>query len=309
MDLVERQAAGLCIELHTYIPSVPEEVITYANEKDFPIIVFEHQVRFIDLTREVYEFLHFPNAEAHTELFIEKIWNEEVSPNEVVEDVNSWCEAKSLQGYCSVILHNETSFSLAKLKAYAESEHFVLIHAYVDSIPGDVIVWLDQLQDINTSKQRVEHVLFRYIEVIICFGKPFLDAYSLIHSIPSVKTVVSIAEKRKQVGLIWYSDLHIEKLVNTLAGHPLLFQWMDEYIHPIQQYDDQHDSSLVDTLRTYLNCQGNKKETANRLYVVRQTLYHRLERLEDILGGDFMEPSKRLMLEILLKMVEEKERV
>ena len=40
-------------------------------------------------------------------------------------------------------------------------------------------------------------------------------------------------------------------------------------------------------------CNGSKKETAEQLYVVRQTLYHRLEKLEELLGTDFMASPKR----------------
>ncbi|MCP5972660.1 helix-turn-helix domain-containing protein, partial [Klebsiella pneumoniae] len=46
---------------------------------------------------------------------------------------------------------------------------------------------------------------------------------------------------------------------------------------------------------------GSKQETAKRLFIVRQTLYHRIEKLESFLGADFMEADKRLALELMLK--------
>lgn len=43
-----------------------------------------------------------------------------------------------------------------------------------------------------------------------------------------------------------------------------------------------------------------KKDTAERLFIVRQTLYHRLEKIEQLLGSDFMQTEKRLALELIL---------
>jgi purine catabolism regulator len=49
-----------------------------------------------------------------------------------------------------------------------------------------------------------------------------------------------------------------------------------------------------------LACNGSKQETAKQLYIVRQTLYHRLEKIEEILGHDFMNHEKRLVIEIMI---------
>ena len=60
------------------------------------------------------------------------------------------------------------------------------------------------------------------------------------------------------------------------------------------------DSTLFETFRVYLACNGSKKDTADQLFIVRQTLYHRLEKLESLLGEDFMAPSNRLALEVAI---------
>ncbi|MFZ0371458.1 MAG: helix-turn-helix domain-containing protein, partial [Halobacillus sp.] len=72
------------------------------------------------------------------------------------------------------------------------------------------------------------------------------------------------------------------------------------YLEPIIQDDLKHNANLLETLRVYLSCTGSKKETADRVFVVRQTLYHRLEKLEKLLGSDFMESEKRQVLEFAL---------
>ena len=75
---------------------------------------------------------------------------------------------------------------------------------------------------------------------------------------------------------------------------------MTEYIQPVIDYDRKHSSKLVETLKVYLHTNGQKKDTAERLFIVRQTLYHRLEKIEQLLGPDFMQTEKRLALELML---------
>ena len=70
------------------------------------------------------------------------------------------------------------------------------------------------------------------------------------------------------------------------------------------EFDQKLNSNLFETLRVYLECSGSKKETSDRLFIVRQTLYHRLDRLETLLGKDFMEPANRLAIETAIKAYE-----
>lgn len=78
---------------------------------------------------------------------------------------------------------------------------------------------------------------------------------------------------------------------------PLL---IEEYLKPIIEYDQANQSNLLKTLQTFLLCKCNKKETADRLFIVRQTLYHRLQKIRELIGDDFLEPEKRLLLELLI---------
>lgn len=83
------------------------------------------------------------------------------------------------------------------------------------------------------------------------------------------------------------------RLISLVHKHSNLNGLVEEYLEPIIQYDQKHNANLLETLRVYLSCNGSKKETADRVFVVRQTLYHRLEKLEKLLGSDFMESEKK----------------
>lgn len=80
-----------------------------------------------------------------------------------------------------------------------------------------------------------------------------------------------------------------------------LENYVHDYLDVILSFDQKYESDLFTTLCIYLECNGVKNETADRLFIVRQTLYNRLEKLETLLGSNFMEPSNRLALEVAIK--------
>ncbi|MFC7063470.1 PucR family transcriptional regulator [Halobacillus seohaensis] len=95
----------------------------------------------------------------------------------------------------------------------------------------------------------------------------------------------------------FYDDMHMYRLISLVHKHSNLNSLIKEYLDPIIEYDQKHNTNLMETLRVYLSCNGSKKETAKKVFVVRQTLYHRLEKLENLLGKDFMESEKRQVIE------------
>ena len=53
-------------------------------------------------------------------------------------------------------------------------------------------------------------------------------------------------------------------------------------------------SELLRTLKVYLDHDGSKQIAAQQLFIVRQSLYYRLEKIEELLGADYMLPRKEL---------------
>lgn len=52
-QLVERRVSGLCIELVQRFSEVPAHILQYADQHDFPILVFDQEVRFINITQDL----------------------------------------------------------------------------------------------------------------------------------------------------------------------------------------------------------------------------------------------------------------
>lgn len=99
---------------------------------------------------------------------------------------------------------------------------------------------------------------------------------------------------------LFYEDLGVFQLL-ALNDAGTLHQFVRSYLGAILDYDQAKGSDLLTTLRVYLDHDGSKQVAAQKLFIVRQSLYYRLEKLKELLGEDFMAPETRLAISVALR--------
>ncbi len=72
-------------------------------------------------------------------------------------------------------------------------------------------------------------------------------------------------------------------------------------VEPLVAYDEQYETGLVPTLETFLECDGNVAQTAQRLFTHRHTIRYRLERARELSGLDVGSSEGREKLSLGLK--------
>ena len=80
-----------------------------------------------------------------------------------------------------------------------------------------------------------------------------------------------------------------------------LQRFYTETVEPLVAYDAQYETDLVQTLETFLDCDGNVAGTAQKLYTHRHTVRYRLERVRDLSGLDVGSTDGRERLGLGLK--------
>lgn len=91
-------------------------------------------------------------------------------------------------------------------------------------------------------------------------------------------------------------------LLVPLASSPSSRREVDRILGPLEEYDAKHQSSLMDTLRTFLEENGNASASAERLHLHRNSLAYRLRRVEELTGMDLEDSENRLILALALHL-------
>ena len=97
-----------------------------------------------------------------------------------------------------------------------------------------------------------------------------------------------------------YRDLGVYRLLFHLRDESELWDFCAETVGPLERYDERHDGSLVETLGTYLDLQGNVTRAAEVLHLHRNGLLYRLSRIETLAGISLSDPTDRLALQLAL---------
>jgi purine catabolism regulator len=113
---------------------------------------------------------------------------------------------------------------------------------------------------------------------------------------------MQLGERLNLNHLVVFNSLGVYRLLGQLEDNPAVQEFTDQVIGPLVQYDEQHRSSLVQTLDAYFDHHGNISQTAESLYIHRNTLLYRLERIQELTGHDLNQANMRLALHLALKL-------
>ena len=74
------------------------------------------------------------------------------------------------------------------------------------------------------------------------------------------------------------------------------------FCHPalsiLNRYDVQNKTELYHTLDVFLRCDGILKDAADALYIHRNSLRYRMERIQELTGVDLTDGSVRFLLQM-----------
>lgn len=93
----------------------------------------------------------------------------------------------------------------------------------------------------------------------------------------------------------------INRLLWVLREQPALRRFTDLRLRPLLDRDAGGRSQLLPTLVAFCEHGGRKAETARSLHIERQTLYHRLGRIEEVLGVELSDGGTVLALHLALR--------
>lgn len=110
---------------------------------------------------------------------------------------------------------------------------------------------------------------------------------------------LKFANRSNAGSMQYYEDLGFHQLLLRLPETDLA-RYTESELGPILQHDANSNSPLFETLTVYLRHGGNKSSAAKTLCIERRSLYHRLDRITELLGRDIDDPEirTRLMLAV-----------
>lgn len=154
-----------------------------------------------------------------------------------------------------------------------------------------------------------EHIS-HYIEKACADSPPGLDwnagisqVTELVHLDRAFEQADYALSRSLESGRRCEAKQHDETSLFRLLSHPAMQsdaqRFVTEWLQPLLDYDRVHHSRLVDTLRTFLDMNGNYRETARLMHVHYNTVRYRTSKIQS-LSRNVLNPRLRLQYQLAL---------
>lgn len=127
-------------------------------------------------------------------------------------------------------------------------------------------------------------------------------SYQILNQSKSFKEAVESIRITSQFdnerNIVHFDDFMIYHLLNSSGNTDLLKEFYNNSIKLLADYDEKNNINLVNTLECYFKCKGNMSEAAKMLYIHRNTLLYRLDKIKEILKTDLENGEENLELQL-----------
>jgi purine catabolism regulator len=224
-------------------------------------------------------------------------------------------------GLLGLSLSSDRAIAGVALGGYVPEDASIALHAVqaavADSAGGlvaevDAVV-LGIVGAVNPQTQALADGLLRRVdEAMVKRGgssRPTLATGSLVQGIELVGRSLRDAKDAlmlaRELGMpqraVTSHGLAADRLLASVIDQTELSAFVDEELGPLIAYDQRHGSELTRTLWAYLAYGASKTAAARSLHVRRQSLYQRLDKIAELVGGGLEDPERRISLILALK--------
>lgn len=121
------------------------------------------------------------------------------------------------------------------------------------------------------------------------------------------KQAISLANYSKlrqtKEKIVLFDDTVVPHLLSE-RGQMELESLVSPLIKLLSQYDSEHNTKYIQTLRTYFECNRSANDTASALYLHRSTFFYRLGKIEEIINQPLSDGKLLFSLELSLQILD-----
>ena len=288
--LVSDGVSGLAVK-NIYYDVLPEEVIKYANQMDFPIFIFDNKGSYYeDIVTEIYDKNKEKNSISYQEAKIGILLKEDMDKSSVknmAKDFNisfkenmfsiclkpkKYIDENSLTNIIN-ILNRDLGASHV---AYRYHGIIFIICTYEDSHKENKSTEFSRLVRLMIYSLFLD--LNDYYIGISNFHK-YIDElnFALKESMYAMRTASIEGENIR-----YYYEIGVYKLLMPSYSEGYMINFYSDTIGKIKHYDQKYNSELLQTATVYVKLGGNIKNTAKSINLHENTVRYRINKIKEI---------------------------
>lgn len=309
--IYQKKAAGIIVNTGPFLEKIPDDVIEFCKTHDFPLLVIPWKIHLAEIMR-IFCFTITKDDQKNLEIAAafknaiffpgqEELYRVTLSQHGFrINWKYSVCTMKILN--CTENLTTRIEKVTFALDNYARHnyENFA-VFSHNDSI---IIVAANYSEsDLRTFIKEMRNNTIRFLlpgeSLTIGCGKLTKSIRCLNKSYNQATSIEKLQESNKiPANFIFYTDMGIYKLLMGIDDKEIINDFCEGSIRPLLDYDEKNNSDLSTVLRCYLKHDGSVKETADEMFVHRNTINYKLGKIQELLGMDLSSLDSRLQISL-----------
>lgn len=329
-DVDKKKLSGLVINVGPYIKKTPKEVIELADSLNFPIFELPFAVKLIEIThiicREI--FASKIQEESMNSFMNELIFGKAVVTDEVINRAVEY--GYNLKKTYYALMVNIDDFSIYLKKNNIDKEEKILeikenIMQTIDSVIKEYnkkymymiqeesfyfmisedknIKCIDFLDKIASTINAEITKNFKFLTVSIGIGEKASSLSGFKCAVMEAKNAMEIIRKLKGKNSIGNCrKLGIYKLFFSMENQEPMVNLYNETLEKLNNYEKGDSKDMLNSLQVYIDENRNIGNAAEKLFIHRNTMKYRINKIEEILECDLKDDKTMFNIMLCLKI-------
>lgn len=307
--IYEHGASGVVINIGPFIEHIPTDIIDFGNQHDFPVFSVLWNVHMAEIMRIF--CLKITESEKMNMELSTAVKNAIFCANQ--EDLYiEYLEKNGFHknwGYCCCVigLYDTQSGHSIERERWDEIQRRIencLTHSYKRAfsfeLEKQIVLLLAKYSD-EKVKEAIADIRQAYMPMLlehevsyIGIGCPVKNARCIYKTYEQAKNTERFQKNNGLANQIQqYQNMGIYKLLMAVEDKEVVQDYCSETIDFLIQYDKMNRTDYAKVLGYYLECNGSVQDTADRLFVHRNTVNYKIHKIEELMCCNLSEMQTR----------------
>lgn len=276
-----------------------EEIINFANSQNLPLFEMDYNVKILDVTKDISTFiLHKHEKVDYINYFFYNIlFSEQLSKTDIEdfklnfrlirEDI---CFVSTIQSKDISVLNNIH----VSLQMYLDA---IGIRFITMVLNNSIVIMTFTVPDLITKSKRILKSSFnmlneKYSDILYMgIGKTCTSMYDIKYSYKKSVKSISLCTNEKRI--IDYDELGFSRILLNSIHEDDLKEYANFVLGDIKEHDEKNNTEFLQTMETYVLCNGNINKASTQLYIHRNTCIYRIAKINELFQIDLDDPHTR----------------
>ena len=321
--LIENKASGLGIKIGKFITEIPENILKISEKNKFPIISIPLHLSYRSIIQPVIRKLDEKNNRDTTEYksvenFFLNIISGSYSNELRLKNEAEYLKIDYALNRCLCILEyskelSEDNFEslFKKIKNLSCFKEFL----YIPQAEYKRTVLICNMENKGNSPKKIKFIFDNFLKnansdlknnnLQLSVSNCFKDLYKLNFAYQQANFALKVGRiLNNNEKLFFYSDYAVYHLIHENIDSLIISDMYNNFVSKLKEYDKENKSNLYFTLKNLEKNDFSINKTSEKIFVHRNTLYKRINKINNLLECNINEPNNKLKISIAIKFDE-----